>query len=284
MAKRIGTEAEWRENFEAIKPLGEGGYGTVWLCRELSTKKLRAVKTVCDDKIRNRTWCDKREDYLPNEIVLWENLNHPNILSLVSVYFSDELSLWYLVMEYYPGFVDLFSHIEYQEVIDDREAANIIRQLVNAVYYLTLQNIDHRDLKDENILYNPTTQQIKLIDFGSSAELTSEPYRMFRGTDTFIPPEYWEAGCYYPFHASVWAIGCIAYGLLYGDSPFQTRDDVMRFLHLDCWEPASVDRTLRLNFLRDCLNGDCETRILLSDLIHHPWLRSDQCARLRRRQ
>ena len=137
--KEIGTAAQWNTNFEPIRPLGKGGYGTVWLCRELSTNLLRAVKTIRDDKIRNKGWCEKRQDYLPNEILLWENLDHPHIVSLVAVYLDLDASLWYLVMEYHPGFVELFGHINKVEYVDNREAANIIRQLVSTVYYLTVQ-------------------------------------------------------------------------------------------------------------------------------------------------
>ena len=281
---RIGTAAEWRENFEAVRPLGEGGYGTVWICRELSTNTLRAVKTVRDDKIRNKTWSEKRQDYMPNELVLWENLDHPNIVSLVSVYLDSEIPLWYFVMEYNPGFVDLFRYIDTAEFMENRVAATIIRQLVKVVYYLTMQNVDHRDLKDENILYNPVTHQIKLIDFGSSAELTSQPYKEFRGTDVYIPPEYYQTGTYHPFQATVWAIGSLSYILLYGDGPFQTSQDITKFLTLDVLEPAcSGNKTLRLNFLRSCLTRDPDQRILLSDLIRHPWIRSDQSAWIRKK-
>ena len=270
---KIGRAPQFCQKYTLIKQLGEGGYGSVYLCQEKITKQLLAVKIMDGDRCRNKTWCPTRQEWLPNELVLWESLSHPNIVNLLDVYRNIQTCTWYFVMEYNPGFEDLFNYVERTRSLPSRESANIIRQLVNVVYYLTLQNVDHRDLKDENILYNPATKQIKLIDFGSSAKLSPDPYSYFRGTDVYIPPEYFLTGTYRSFHASVWAIGCVSYILLSGDSPFHNRQAVQDFKTVEHLNPNYTERTLRLNFIKSCLNPNPEHRILLSDLIRHPWLR-----------
>ncbi|KAL5264221.1 hypothetical protein ACHWQZ_G005341 [Mnemiopsis leidyi] len=269
----IRSAREFCLKYKLTQQLGEGGYGAVYLCQHRTTLQLHAVKIMEGDRCTNRTWCSRRKEWLPNELVLWESLSHPNIVNLQEVYRDDDTFTWYLVMEYNPGYQDLFDYIDKNRALSSRDSANIIRQLVNVVYYLTLENVDHRDLKDENILYNPTTRQIKLIDFGSSGKLSSTPYTHYRGTDVYIPPEYFLAGSYSSFSATVWAIGCISYVLLTGDCPFQTRQDVREFSSLEQLNPTFGERTLRLNFIRSCLNPDPAQRILLSDLIRHPWLR-----------
>ena len=271
--KRIGRAPEFSRKYELKQQLGEGGYGAVYLCQERLSKRLRAVKIMNGWDSINHTLCPTRKELLPNELVLWESLSHPNIAKLLDVYRETEKNTWYLVMEYDPGFVDLFNYIDIMVSLSSRDSANIIRQLVNVVYYLTLQNVDHRDLKDENILYNPATKQIKLIDFGSSAQLSPDPYSTYRGTDVYIPPEYFLTGSYHSFHASVWAIGCIAFVLLLGDSPFQSRQEVQKFKTVEQLNPAFSQRTLRLNFIRRCLTLNPGDRILLSDLLRHPWLK-----------
>ena len=269
--KRIQRAPEFHRKYKLIQKLGEGGFGAVHLCQNLTSNQYRAVKIMNHWDNFNKNDCPTRKEYLPNELLLWETLSHPNIVKLLEVY--KDVDTWYLVMEYNPGFEDLFNYVDRTISLSSRDSANIIRQLVNVVYYLTLQNIDHRDLKDENILYNPTTKQIKLIDFGASAQLSPHPYNFLRGTDVFCPPEYFLTGTYQSFSASVWAIGCISYVLLAGDSPFQDRDDVLKFRSLEQLNPSYSERTLRLNFIKSCLNPDPEERILLSDLIRHPWLR-----------
>ena len=270
---KIGEVADFTRKYKVVQQLGEGGYGAVYLCQERTTKQLLAVKIMDERRCTNKSFCPTRKEWLPNELVLWESLSHPNIVNLLDVYRDSEKHVWYLVMEYDSGFEDLFDYVDKNRSLSSRDSANIIRQLVKVVYYLTLQNVDHRDLKDENILYNPLTKQIKVIDFGSSAKLSSDSYRSFRGTDVYIPPEYFLTGTYRPFQASVWAIGCVSYVLLAGDGPFQTRKEVKEFTSLEQLDPSYSEKTLRLNFIRGCLNSDPNGRTLLSDLIRHPWLR-----------
>ena len=272
MSALIGNAKEFQKKYVLKGKLGEGGYGSVYLCEERKTKVKRAVKTMEDAKCSNKTYIDELGRKIPNEIVLWQPLSHPNITSLLENYLDPKEMKWYLVMDYDANFVDLFDYVDRKGVLTNEESALIIRQLVDVVYYLTLQNVDHRDLKDENILYNPSTQKIKVIDFGSAGHLSSHPYTLFRGTDIYIPPEYYKTGRYHSFPASVWAIGCIAYILQTGDCPFQSVKAVTDFKKLEQLNPTLTGGTPRLNFIGSCMNPNPEERILLSDLIYHPWL------------
>jgi serine/threonine protein kinase len=268
----IKTLQQFNQQYELTKHLGEGGYGTVYVCKELATGTLRAVKTMEDWKCNNRTRCPRRMQTIPNEILLWEPLSHSNIHSLLDVFFDETTERWFLVMEYDPGFQDLFDHVDKVGALSSADSSNLIRQLVRVIYYLALEGVDHRDLKDENILYNPLTKQIKLIDFGSAAQLKSDPYESFRGTDVYIPPEYYTTGQYCAFPAAVWAVGCLSYILLSGDCPFQSRAAVTEFKKLTDLNAAYGERSGRLDFIRCCLNPDHFQRALLSDLLAHPWL------------
>ena len=273
MSSAIKTLQQFRLQYTLVSHIGDGGYGSVFVCEDLKTGQQRAVKTMEDKRCKNRTYCPLRRTSLPNEIVLWEHLSHPNIPALVDFFFCSETRRWYIVMEYEPEFEDLFNHIDRVGSLSSTDAANLIRQLVQVVYYLTRNNIDHRDLKDENILYNPTTKQIKLIDFGSSAHLSPDPYTSFRGTDVYIPPEFYLRKQYYSFAATTWSIGCIAYILLAGDCPFQSVAQITEFKQLEDLKHELGGRTTRLNFIRSCMAPDPDNRALLSDLILHPWLK-----------
>lgn len=59
-------------------------------------------------------------------------------------------------------------------------------QVVEAVQYCMSMGVLHRDVKDENILIDLKTSQIKLIDFGSGTFLRDDVYTEYEGTE-FIP-------------------------------------------------------------------------------------------------
>lgn len=64
----------------------------------------------------------------------------------------------------------MFDKIVAVKHFTERQAADIIRQIISAVYYCHSNNIVHRDLKPENILYESTSPDsiLKIIDFGTS--------------------------------------------------------------------------------------------------------------------
>jgi len=54
----------------------------------------------------------------------------------------------------------------YDKNLDEILITRIMAQICSALSYLHSKSIMHRDVKPENIMINPLTMQIKLIDFG----------------------------------------------------------------------------------------------------------------------
>jgi len=76
--------------------------------------------------------------------------------------------------------------------MSERDAAVIMKQVLNVINYCHLQNIVHRDLKPENILLEKGTSfdALKVIDFGTATKL--EPGNFLYdvlGTPFYIAPE-----------------------------------------------------------------------------------------------
>ena len=76
---------------------------------------------------------------------------------------------------------DLFDYITEKKRLDETEARSIFFQIVEAVIYCESKGIFHRDIKDENILLDTKTGQVKLLDFGSGTVLENTLYTDYEG-------------------------------------------------------------------------------------------------------
>ena len=66
-----------------------------------------------------------------------------------------------------------------------------------AVSHIHSKGVVHRDIKDENVILDRDTGDIKLIDFGCGTLLKESAYRDFSGTPEFYPPEWFTSKYYH---------------------------------------------------------------------------------------
>ncbi len=123
----------------------------------------------------------------------------------------DEDDCIYLVLELLAG-GELFDRIVEKESYSEKEAAETIRPLVDALRYCHQLGIIHRDLKPENILYQTEedTSIIKITDFGLARFVQNELATTACGTPNYVAPEIIE-GHGYGKEVDVWSIGVIIY-------------------------------------------------------------------------
>jgi len=97
-------------------------------------------------------------------------------------------------------------------------------------------NIIHKDINPSNIVYNPNTQQLKIIDFGISTVLSREnPTRknpnILEGTLAYMSPEQTgRMNRYLDYRTDFYSLGATFYELLTNQLPFDT-DDVLEIVH-----------------------------------------------------
>ena len=102
---------------------------------------------------------------LTREVAFMTRLSHPNIIQLYEIF--DESKKMHLVLELVTG-GELFDRIVAKSSYTEKEAANTIHTLCDALSHLHVLKIVHRDLKPENILYanEKDDAAIKVADFG----------------------------------------------------------------------------------------------------------------------
>jgi len=168
---------------------------------------------------------DEELNLLKREIDIMKKLKHPNIISLENVF--DEGDNLYLVIELATG-GELFDQIIAKGSYSEKDAAVIVRQILDAVSYMHSHGIAHRDLKPENLLVTGDGV-IKISDFGLSKDFGSgENLKTSCGTPDYVAPEVLK-GAPYDSAVDIWSIGVINYILLCGFPPFYGTTDKQIF-------------------------------------------------------
>ncbi|HLO48477.1 MAG TPA: AAA family ATPase, partial [Kamptonema sp.] len=116
------------------------------------------------------------------------------------------------------------------------EFLNIALQLTDILHYLYQNCVIHKDIKPANILINPDTKQVKLIDFSISSLLPRETQEIqnpnvLEGTLAYLSPEQtgrMNRGIDY--RSDFYSLGVTFYELLTGELPFVS-EDAMELVH-----------------------------------------------------
>lgn len=195
-----------KSKYVKTKKIGEGTYANVYLGHLASDpKSLIAIK-----KIKVQT--DYKEGLAPDavrELKFLQELSHPNIISLLSVYSSKDQNL-NLVLEYLP-LGDLEGMIKDQSVIygvADMKAW--MGMLCRAVYFCHANFVLHRDIKPNNLLIS-SDGSLKLADFGLARSYANPARPMTTQVITtwYRPPELFFGAKHYGGAVDIWSVGMV---------------------------------------------------------------------------
>jgi calcium-dependent protein kinase len=204
-----------RDHYLLGKKLGQGQFGTTYLCTEKSSSANYACKSIPKRKLV----C--REDYedVWREIQIMHHLSeHPNVVRIKGTY--EDSVFVHIVMEVCEG-GELFDRIVSKGCFSEREAAKLIKTILGVVEACHSLGVMHRDLKPENFLFDSPSDDAKLkaTDFGLSVFYKPGQYLYdVVGSPYYVAPEVLKK-CYGP-EIDVWSAGVILYILLSGVPPF----------------------------------------------------------------
>lgn len=149
------------KDFEVVKPISRGAFGSVYLAKKKSTGEYFAIKVLrkSDMVAKNQVTNVKAE----RAIMMWQG--ESDFVAKLYWTFSSKDFL-YLVMEYLNG-GDCASLIKILGGLSEDWAKKYIAEVVLGVEHLHSRGIVHRDLKPDNLLID-SKGHLKLTDFGLS--------------------------------------------------------------------------------------------------------------------
>lgn len=265
------TEAckrEFEELYLVRHEIGNGGFGTVYAGVHKLDQKPVAIKHIGKDHVTR--WEKLGNDVVPIEICLMEKVMHVEGVIKLWDYFEKSDSV-ILVMERSEHVVDLFDYISKEGPLNETTARNFFKQIVQTIIDIHKMGVVHRDIKDENILCNQKTGELKLIDFGSGAFLKSNPYSDFGGTREYSPPEWITTRSYEAVPAAVWSLGILLYVMVCGDIPFEEDWEILKG---DIIFRTTVSMELK-DLISRCLEQRPSDRPSLETIMGHDWMLGD---------
>ncbi|WFD19429.1 non-specific serine/threonine protein kinase [Malassezia caprae] len=159
-AQPRATAASIRD-FELLKPISKGAYGSVFLARKRATGDLFAIKMLKkSDMIAKNQITNVRAE----RMIMMNRTQSPFVVKLFFTFQSPEFL--YLVMEYLPG-GDCASLVKVFGALPPAWAQQYLAEMVQGLEYLHSTGVVHRDMKPDNLLIDHHGH-LKLTDFGLS--------------------------------------------------------------------------------------------------------------------
>ena len=221
-------------NFEAVKLLGKGGFGSVWQATAADGLPV-AVKVLNPDILDNERAVRK----FFHEAINLSKMNHPHICRFID--FFPQEGNYAIVMDFVQG-TDLQDLLKEQSgPLPFETARQIAAQALDALHYAHQKQVLHRDIKPENITLT-TEGAVKIMDFGIARLSSSESQQtsLFMISPAYTAPERFDETKTDDVdqRADIYSLGLVFYEIFTGKHPFPTTNPMeMIMAHLNTVPP-----------------------------------------------
>ncbi len=229
-------------NVRLVRPLGQGGMGTVWVAEHLGLQNEVAVKLVSAS--------EKDEAALERfrrEAKSAASLKSPHVVSTFD-HGVTESGTPYIVMELLEG-ETLGARLERDGCLPATELLEVVTGVGRALREAHDRSIVHRDIKPSNIFLCGTDSElhVKVLDFGiakapypADSDVTKTGTMV--GTLRYMSPEQMHDASSVGPSADLWSLATVAYHALTGRLPYEEASPVALYKRMQAedFEPPSL--------------------------------------------
>ena len=164
-------EAGLQAEYDFLKELGSGTFGTVWLVRHKATGVKLAAKLIAKDRMKSLAG-NNAGTYLTREVTLLHKLRHPHIISQHAVM---ETPRYVVILLQFATGGDLEGVLQkFPRGVGETPARTMMNAILTALAYLHEHNVVHRDLKPENVLLTDRASELELQTMRAGGNATFE--------------------------------------------------------------------------------------------------------------
>jgi serine/threonine protein kinase len=169
-----GSQLLLKNQYQAIQPIGEGGFGRTFLAMDANRlnahcviKQFFPLPEIQGNSLAMTKATELFEQEARQLLQLGEQ--HPQIPTLFA-YFEQDKRL-YLVQQFIDG-QDLSHELAQRGAFSEEQIRELLHDLLPVLQFVHQQQVIHRDIKPTNILRRKIDSKLVLIDFGVAKQLT----------------------------------------------------------------------------------------------------------------
>ncbi|MBF0380858.1 MAG: CHASE2 domain-containing protein [Magnetococcales bacterium] len=225
------------DKYSLGEELGRGPIGTVFLGRDSRANRLVAIKLIPMVEIFEASMIEEAHTHFLEIIKIYEELDHPNIVKVFNG--GDSYGRAFLVMEYIAG-RNLSYFVHKKRLLSMPRVIQIVVKIAMVLDFAQQKGTVHGNLKPSNVLFDPNSREIKVVDFalsslidmGGTRLISMRPQAQAQAVSYYLSPEC--AGGQTPdARSDIFSLGVLFYRLLTGEVPFVANEQLHYDLDFD---------------------------------------------------
>lgn len=243
--------------------LGQGGFGITYLAEQEMLGRKVAIKEFfmreyCNRNIKDSSVTtisstagvivDRFKKKFVSEAKTIAKFRHPNIIDIYDIFLENNTA--YYVMEFIDS-KSLEDLVKQKGALPEKTAIEYIRQVGDALVCMHEKNINHLDVKPNNIMLRSNDKEVVLIDFGISKQYDEEGKELTTTlvgvSEGYAPLEQYQKGSLQEFspQTDIYSLGATLYKLIEGKTPPEAYNVLLNGLSFSTKTPEYIQSAIR---------------------------------------